>query len=94
VLDEPFAGLDARTQGTLAGLLAERRDGGAAAGGDGQVEVGAADEVGEEHGIDRLRVAAADIDATLRDLLGRGRHILRVAPRSDGTVTIEARPGR
>jgi ABC-2 type transport system ATP-binding protein len=111
VLDEPFAGLDAKTQEALAALLAERRDRGAAVVvsdhrpdgprvdadvvwrvGDGHVEAAeAAVGVGE---IDRLRVPAADVDATLRDLLGRGRHILRVAPRPDGTVTIEARPGR
>jgi ABC-2 type transport system ATP-binding protein len=111
VLDEPFAGLDAKAQGALTELLAERRDGGAAIVvsdhrpdgprvdadavwrvGGGQVEVGAVAD--QEAGIDLLRVPAADVDATLRDLLGRGRHILRVAPRPDGTVTIEARPGR
>lgn len=111
VLDEPFAGLDARAQAALAGLLAERRDGGAAIVvsdhrpdgprvdadvrwrvGGGQVEVATAKGGGVE--AERLRVPAADVDATLRNLLGRGRHILRVAPRPDGTVTIEARPGR
>ncbi len=110
VLDEPFAGLDVKTQEALVGLLAERRDRGAAVVvsdhrpdgprvdadvrwrvGGGGVQVAAAK--GEGDAAERLLVPAAEVDATLRDLLGRGRHILRVAPRPDGTVAIETRPG-
>ncbi len=59
--------------------------------GGGAVEVAAAK--GEGDATERLLVPAAEVDATLRELLCRGRHILRVAPRPDGTVTIEMRPG-
>jgi ABC-2 type transport system ATP-binding protein len=104
VLDEPFGGLDAGAQETLAALLAERagagaavvfsdhREGGARLAADRRwlvVEGGLVDRSPRQVEERRRRVPAASSDAELARLLAAGRHISSVRTLESGEVEIE-----
>jgi len=104
VLDEPFGGLDAEAQESLAGLLGERaaagsavvfsdhREGGAHLAADRRwlvVEGGLVDRPPRPVEQRRRRVAAEESDAELARLLAAGHHVLSVRTLGSGEVEIE-----
>jgi ABC-type multidrug transport system ATPase subunit len=108
VLDEPFGGLDAGAQETLAGLLGERaaagaavvfsdhREGGARLAADRRwlvVEGGLVDEAPRSVERRRRRVPAGESDAELARLLAAGRHVRSLRTLASGEVEIEVDDG-